>query len=368
MNRQEETLYLIALSKVNGVGDVAAKKLIAYSGGTREVFEQKRSFLERIPGIGQILANAVASSDLLKEAENEIQRCEKANVKIITYLNPDYPQRLRHCDDSPIVLYTKGNFEPNPERVVSIVGTRNATRHGVETTEKLVAALADVKVTIVSGLAFGIDIAAHRAALKFGTPTIGVVAHGLHTINPTGHRNTATEMLANGGIVSDFGMGSPAMPENFPSRNRIIAGMADATIVVESAAKGGSLITADVANSYNRDVFAVPGRVSDVYSEGCNRLIKDLKAALISSGDDVLKAMGWQLNPNESKQRKQTKLLIDLTPDQEKVVSVLRQQNQTIDRLAVLSELPMSKVASVLLELEFEGVVSNLPGKVYKLN
>ncbi|MGB0367890.1 MAG: DNA-processing protein DprA [Flavobacteriales bacterium] len=368
MDRQEQTLYLIALSRISGVGDARVKKLVAYCGGAKQVFSEKQSFLEKIPNIGRRVASAVKSSQVLKHAEEEMQFANKHGVAAISFLDDDYPQRLKHCVDSPIVLYAKGKGSINPAKAVSIVGTRNATRQGKEITEQIVEQLAQLDVTVVSGLAYGIDIAAHRACLKYNVPTIGCLAHGLDRIYPKVHTNTAKEMLALGALITDFPIGTKPDRENFPKRNRIVAGMTDATIVVEAGIKGGALITAELANGYDRDVFAVPGRVDDQHSAGCHRLIMSHKAALITSGKDVLKALGWDDEKGKSKPQPQTKLLIDLTEEQEKVVSVLREQEHTIDRLTVLSGYPMSKVASILLELEFDGVVSNLPGKVYKLN
>lgn len=367
LDKHEQNIYLIALSMIPGIGDARIKKLVAYCGGPKEVFEQKKGFLEKIPNIGQKIAASVSSKDVLERAEKELLFAEKHGVSVISFLDNEYPSRLKHCTDSPVVLYKKGNGSINPPRSVAVVGTRNATREGKETTEKLVEELAKSGVTIVSGLAYGIDITAHKASLKFNTPTIGCLAHGLDRIYPQVHSSTAEKMLENGALITDFPIGTNPDRENFPKRNRIVAGMADATIVVEAAAKGGALITAELANGYNRDVFAIPGRVSDQYSEGCNNLIKYLKASLITNGADVLRSMNWD-SAEPTKRQSQTKLLVDLTVEQEKVVSVLREQNHTIDRLTVLSELPMNKVASILLELEFEGIVSNLPGKVYKLN
>ena len=363
----EQIQYLIALSMIPGIGDARIKKLVAYCGGAKEVFSQRKQFLEKIPSIGNKIAASVSSKDVLDQAEKELEYAEKHGVSAISFLDKEYPARLKHCTDSPVVLYKKGNGSINPPRSVAIVGTRNATREGKETTEKLVEELAKADVTIVSGLAYGVDITAHKASLKFNTPTIGCLAHGLDRIYPQVHSSTAEEMLETGALITDFPIGTNPDRENFPKRNRIVAGMADATVVVEAAAKGGALITAELANGYNRDVFAIPGRVSDQYSEGCNNLIKYLKASLITTGADVLHSMNWD-SAEPTKKQSQTKLLVDLTDEQEKVVSVLREQNHTIDRLTVLSELPMSKVASILLELEFEGIVSTLPGKVYKLN
>ena len=354
---------------IPGIGDARIKKLVAYCGGPKEVFTQSKSFLEKIPSVGIKIAASVSSSDVLKRAEAEMNFSEKHQVSIISFLAEDYPQKLKHCVDSPVVLYKKGEGSINPDRAVSIVGTRNATREGKEITESIVKDLSVCGVTVISGLAYGIDVAAHNASLKHNVPTIGCLAHGLDRIYPKLHEKTAAQMLETGALITDFPVGTKPNRENFPKRNRIVAGMADATVVVEAAAKGGALITAELANGYNRDIFAVPGRVSDQYSEGCNNLIKYLKAAMITSGKDVAKAMGWEDAKSSNKSAPpQTKLLIDLTEEQERVVSVLRQQEHTIDRLSVLSKLPMSQVASILLELEFEGIVSNLPGKVYKLN
>lgn len=353
---------------IPGIGDARVKKLVAYCGGAQEVFTQRKAVLEKIPNIGAKIAASVASSDVLRKAGKELEFAEKNQVDVISFLDSDYPQRLKHCADSPIVLYKKGNGSINPPRAISIVGTRNATREGKEITENLVKDLKAAGVTIVSGLAYGIDIAAHNASLKNNIPTIGCLAHGLDRIYPKLHERTAKEMLELGALITDFPIGTDPDRENFPKRNRIVAGMTDATIVVEAAVKGGALITAELANGYDRDVFAVPGRVTDTHSAGCNKLIKELKAAMITSAEDVLKAMRWDLKPSETRPQTQAKLLIDLTPDQEKIITVLREQNHTIDRLSVLAGLPMSKVAAVLLELEFEGIVGNLPGKVYKLN
>lgn len=368
MDRQEQTLYLIALSRIPGVGDARVKKLVAYCGGAKEVFHQSASFLNKIPNIGNAISSAVKSSKVLKLAEAELVYADKNQVTAFSYLDDGYPQRLKHCVDAPIVLYSKGKGNINPARILSIVGTRNATRGGKELTAKIVEELAEADATIVSGLAYGIDVAAHRASLKFGIPTIGCLAHGLDRIYPKVHTNTAMEMLENGALITDFPIGTNPDRENFPKRNRIVAGMADATIVIEAGMKGGALITAELANGYDRDVFAVPGRIGDEYSAGCHQLVKSHKAALITSAKDVLKALRWDVEQKPKKSTPQTKLLVDLTEEQEKVVAVLRNQEHTIDRLTTLSELPMNKVVSILLELEFEGVVSNLPGKIYKLN
>ena len=350
------------------MGDARVKKLVAYCGGAKEVFHQPKSFLNKIPNIGNAVSSAVKSSAVLKLAEDELAFADKNQVKAVSFLDDDYPQRLKHCDDSPIVLYAKGYGSINPERAISIVGTRNATRQGKELTEEIVRELAQADVTIISGLAYGIDVAAHRACLKFGVPTIGCLAHGLDRIYPKENANVAKDMLEIGALITDFPIGTNPDRENFPKRNRIVAGMSDATIVVEAGIKGGALITAELACGYNRDVFAVPGRVDDPFSVGCHKLIMQNKAALVTSGNDVLKALCWDVESGKKQNQPQTKLLIDLTEEQERIVAVLREKNHTIDRITVLSGYTMSKVATILLELEFEGVVSTLPGKVYKLH
>jgi DNA processing protein len=366
-SRPTSTQYLIALTRIPGVGDVLAKKLIAYSGSPEAVFKQSRSALEKIPNIGRTLSDAIHRCDALKQAEGEVEFAMKHGVSVIPYFEKTYPDRLKHCIDSPLLLYFKGKTDLNAPRMVSIVGTRNATRHGKELTEKLTAELVAAGVTIVSGLAFGIDIAAHKATLKAGGTTIAVLAHGLDRIYPQEHASIAKEMMLTGALISEFPTGTKPDRENFPKRNRVVAGMTDATIVVEAGIKGGALITAELANSYNRDVFAVPGRVSDTYSEGCNRLIMQNKAALITSAEDVLQQMNWTESSKTVKANPQKRLLIDLTTDQEKVVAVLQVKEARIDELALSAGLSLNKVASVLLELEFEGIVSALPGKVYRL-
>ncbi len=368
MSRQEQTLYLIALSKVAGVGDARVKKLVAYCGGAKAVFEQSRKSLEKIPTIGAVISDAVRSSETIRNAEEELSFAANNNVTVTSFLDEDYPQRLKHCEDAPVVLYSKGKASINPARAISIVGTRSATRYGKEVTESFVEGLSRSGITILSGLAYGIDISAHRACLKLNVPTIACLAHGLDRIYPAEHTNTANEMLENGALITDFPIGTKPDRENFPKRNRIVAGMADATVVIEAAVKGGALITAELANDYSRDVFAVPGRVGDVHSAGCHRLIMANKAALVTSADDILKALGWNVDSSKIKPPTQTRLLVNLSEDQEKLVALLREKPQRIDMLTVLSGFSMNKVASILLELEFEGVVGNLPGKVYKLN
>jgi DNA processing protein len=367
-NMTESLKYKIALTLIPNIGDILAKRLVAYCGSVEEVFKEKKSSLEKIPGIGSFYANAVFNQDVFDRAEEEIKFIEKNEIKPVFYLDSDYPKRLMHCEDSPILLYFKGTANLNSEKIISIVGTREATEYGKELCENLIADLAIHNVIIVSGLAYGIDICAHKAAIENKLTTICALAHGLDRIYPSVHKSVATKMMENGGWLTDFTSKTIPDRENFPRRNRIVAGISDATIVIESKAQGGSLITADIANSYNRDVFAFPGKVGDVCSEGCNNLIKQNKAALIQSAADVVYILGWeQTKTKKSPQQKQ--LFIELKPDEEILVNVLKEKNSiAIDDLCLVCKLPMSKVSALLLTLEFSGIVKSLPGKMYRLN
>ncbi len=359
-------LYRIGITLIPGVGDVNGKKLISYCGSPEAVFREKRKALMKIPGIGEATVNSILSQKVLERAEKEIAFIEKYNIQSLYYTDKEYPLRLRHCIDSPILLYYKGNADLNAEKVVGIVGTRRATEYGKESCKKIVEGLADIGVLVVSGLAYGIDTCSHKAALKNNLKTVGVVAHGLDRIYPYDNKSLAIKMQNDGGILTEFLSESIPDRENFPQRNRIIAGMVDALVVVESAKRGGALITADIANSYNRDVFAVPGDIDNKYSEGCNLFIKTNRAALIQSADDIKYVMRWETE--SKKPPKQRKLFIELSDDEKILMDILKDMNQAnIDYLVKNSKLTPSKVASALLNLEFEGVVKSLPGKIYKI-
>ena len=363
----EKLKYQIALSLIPNIGDILAKRLVAYCGSVEAVFKEKKQALERIPGIGSVNVNNILNHDVFGAAEAEVNFVRKNHINPVFYLDASYPKRLLHCDDSPILLYFKGNTNLNAEKVISIVGTREATEYGKRICEKLIADLAPHQATIVSGLAYGIDICAHKAALQQGLPTICVLAHGLDKIYPAVHATTANKMLEQGGWLTDFKSKTKPDRENFPSRNRIVAGIADATLVIESKVNGGSLITADIANTYNRDVFAFPGRVDDAWSEGCNALIKNNKAAMIQNATDLVNAMGWEPKKGQ-KAPQQNKLFVELNPEEERIVNELRKkENITIDELCLVCKLPMSKVSSILLTLEFSGVVKSMPGKTYRV-
>jgi len=364
----EQLLYHIAITSIPNIGDITAKKLIAYCGSSEQVFKEKRSLLEKIPGIGAVNANKILQhkTEALVVAEEELAFIKKNEIVPLFYLNDNYPKRLFHCEDGPVLLYSKGNVDYNNQKVISIVGTRKATDYGKDFCNKIVEELVPHQPLIVSGLAYGIDICSHKAALKNNLSTVGVLAHGLGRLYPAQHKSIAQQMLENGALLSDYKSGTKPDRENFPKRNRIVAGMADLTIVIESSKKGGSLITAYIANDYNRDVFALPGRLGDSQSEGCNNLIKSHKAALIQSVKDIEYVMGWEIK-KEAKQA-QRQLFIELTLEQKVLTAILSKQEKIgIDELSLQAKIPMSKTASMLLNLEFDGVVKSLPGKLYRL-
>ncbi len=360
-------IYQIGLTLLPGVGDVLGKKLVAYCGGVEAVFRQKRDALEKIPGIGGKLVSSILSQNVLHRAEEEIKFIEHNNITPLFYLDKAYPELLKHCIDSPLMLYYQGSTSLNVRRIISIVGTRKATDYGRSVCEKIIRGLAEYNVLIVSGLAYGIDTCAHRTALDHQLKTIGVLGHGLDRIYPYTNRGLASKMLDQGGLLTEFMSNTMPDRENFPKRNRIIAGIADATLVIEAAKTGGALITASIANSYNRDVFAVPGRVGDTWSEGCNIYIKENKAALVQDAIDIALVLGWE-KKSDKQPSIQRELFIELSPEEEKIVSIMRTNgNLGIDDITIKSEMPASKVAAALLSLEFQGLVRAMPGKVFKL-
>jgi DNA processing protein len=364
----QELLYQIALTQIPNIGYVHARTLVQHFGKASDVFKARRESLEKIEGIGTVRAVSIKSFDSFNEAEKEMRFIEKYNIHPLFITGAAYPQRLLHCYDAPVMLYYKGNADLNASKIVAIVGTRNNTDYGKQVTETLVKELSALDVIIVSGLAFGIDSIAHKCALKHQLPTIGVVGHGLDQIYPAAHSGLAKEMLKEGGgLLSEYRSKTPPDKHNFPGRNRIVAGISDATILIETGIKGGSMITADIADSYNRDVFAVPGKITDTKSEGCNHLIKTNKAALLSDANEFMEVMGWQSKTVEKK--KQKELFVQLNEDEQKIVELLKNKESVhIDELNLQSGLSTSTVAAAILNLELNGVIRSLPGKVYKLN
>lgn len=362
--------YKIGITLIKGIGNNIAKNLIAYVGSVEGVFREKQSVLAKIPGIGDILSKEIVSQNVLARAEQEIEFIIKNKIQPFYYTDRDYPYRLKECVDSPLMIFCKGNCNLNDGKFVGVVGTRNATENGKENCKKLITELANSQpnTIIVSGLAFGVDICAHKTAVEVGLPTIGVIGHGLDRIYPAAHRPTAVKMMPQGALVTEYlSLTNPDRP-NFVQRNRIIAGLSDALIVVESAARGGALITAEIANDYNRDVFAFPGRVNDEWSAGCNALIKANKASLIESADDLCRFMNWEKQV-ATNSVVQTTLFLELSDAEQEVIALLRQNQDGIqmNEMSVILGKTASKISSLLLEMEFKGIVKCLPGSVYRI-
>lgn len=310
------------------VGDIVAKKLIAYCGSVEAIFKASKKSLMGIPGVGAGIANSIVSQDVLSVAEDELCFMEKNNIQPIYYLDEAYSFRLKQCIDARVMLYMKGDVNLNAKRFLSVVGARNASDYGKSVTEQLIAELSSLKdLVVVSGLAYGIDVAANKACLKYNVPTIGVVAHGLDRLYPNAHLKVALQMMENGALMSDFISGTNPDRENFPKRNRIIAGLSDATLVVEARKQGGALITAGIANSYSRDVFSVPGRVGDLNSEGCNNLIRTNQAALVQNAKDICYLMRWDQEITK-KIPKQPQLFIELTTDETEILEILSRKGK----------------------------------------
>jgi len=360
--------YYIAIELIPNVGSITAKKLIANCGGIEAVFTEKKSALSKIFGIGEILAQSILSyrDEALKIAEKEIVFIEKNNIKPFVYTEKDYPKRLHACDDSPVVFFSKGDVDFNAPKILSVVGTRKATDYGTELCKKIITDLSvNHKPVIVSGLAYGIDVCAHKAALQNNLKTIAVMGTGLNTIYPAQHRNIASMIIQQGAVISDFTSQASLDRSNFLSRNRIIAGLADATIIVESGKKGGALVTADIAASYNRDVLTFPARVGDEFSAGCNWLIKTNKAALIEDIKDIEYALGWT---SKSQEPKQLPLFDNLGEQELLIINHLKNTNiDTIDNISHELQIAMAQLSATLLALEFGGYVKSLPGKSYTL-
>jgi len=368
MENPDSLAYKIAISLIPGIGSVTARNLIAYVGSVEGVFQEKEKNLMKIPGVGEVNAQKIVQQDVLNRAKREVDFITKNQIRTFFYLDENYPFRLKTCSDAPIILYYKGIANLNEPRIISVVGTRNATSYGREICDELIRNFSEknYQIVVVSGLAYGVDVQAHKACLKYNVPTIGVFAHGLDTIYPALHAPVASKMLENGGLITDFVSETKLDRPNFLRRNRIIAGLADATIIVESAEKGGALVTADIANSYNRDVFAFPGRSCDLYSRGCNKLIKFNEAVLVENQADIEKAMNWDAKSGSARYV-QTSLFVELTTEEQKLVDVLKGGDRFVDEITMETQLSMSKVSALLLGLEFKGLVNSLPGKMYRL-
>ena len=365
--------YHVALSMIPLVGGVIARQLINHCGSAEAVFSDSFRHLERIPGIGPKIKHHLSQRHrLLDEAQCEVERCADQGVRVITLASDQYPERLRHIYDAPIVLFYRGSASLDHPKIIGVVGTRQATDYGRRVTEDLIASLAQHEVLIVSGLAYGIDITAHRAALRAGLPTVGVMASGLDIIYPAVHRNDAQQMLEQGGLLTESPLGTKPDGPRFPARNRIIAGLTDAVVVVEAAEKGGALITARLANDYDREVFAVPGSLHQKYARGCHRLIKEHQARLLTDSEDIIKILNWDLPTSQTAKARRhpsEEALMDLNNDEKVVVGMLAEQpsGMITDDISRQSRITVHQLASVLLGLEFKQIVRALPGRKYKL-
>ncbi len=362
-----ELHYRIALSLVPNIGAVHARTLIDQYGDAGAVFKAKKSLLEKTEGIGSVRAKNIKDFNNFKRVSDEIAFIQQYKIEPLFLTDEKYPKRFLNCYDPPTMLYYRGTADLNCSRVLAVVGTRMNTDYGKQVTEQLIKDLEALDIVIVSGLAFGIDAIAHKTALRCAVSTVGVVGHGLDTIYPSQHSALAKEMIRQGGLLSEFTSRTKPDKHNFPIRNRVVAGISDATIVVETSIKGGSMITAEMANSYNRDVFAVPGKTTDIKSAGCNYLVKTNKAILLTDSKQLIETLGWE--EKKKKPRKlQRDLFISLSDDEKTVTEILKEKETVpVDELHHLSKLSTSALAAAILNLEFQGVIASLPGKSYKL-
>jgi len=358
--------YQIALTLLKGIGPVKAKQLISKVGGIEPIFNTSYGSLSKITEIKSSFLKEMNREKALEDALKQVEYIEKQGIKSHFYLDDTYPRRLKQCSDAPLILYNKGNASLNNERVVAVVGTRHATEYGKSVCEEMIKGFVGKNIVVVSGLAYGIDICIHQLCLKYDIPTIGVLGHGLDRMYPNEHTITSERMLETGGLLTEFLIGTKPDRENFPMRNRIVAGMSDATIVIESKASGGSLITADLANDYSRDVFAIPGNVGQVHSAGCNLLISKQKAHLITGSQDFLKWMHW--DEEKKVPSIQTSLFTDVSDEEQVLMSILKSEGElNIDVLSMKAKFSVSKTSVTLFNLEMIGVVKTLPGKKYRL-
>jgi DNA processing protein len=363
----EHDIYKIALGLVPGIGGITARKILAFTGSAQAVFSIPKKNLLDIPGVGDLLADRISSTGIVDQARRELEFITKKGIKCLFYGEDAYPERLLDCYDAPMLLYMKGQVNLNGRRMISIVGTRRPGSYGLDICKCLVRDLAslDQDLIIVSGLAYGIDHCAHKVALEIGLDTIAVLGHGLKYMYPALHRQVAGKITEQGALLTDFASNQKPEKNHFIRRNRIIAGLSDATIVVQSGYKGGALITADIANSYHRDVFTFPGRVGDQASAGCNQLIKTHKAALIEGAGDVAYLLGWDTYP-PAEREKQGKLFRELSEKEEEIMEILRSEGHvSIDRISLECNIPVSRISGILLNLELDGMIKCLPGDVY---
>jgi DNA processing protein len=362
---EQDLFYLLALQQVDGVGDIMAKKLINHCGSAEAIFTRKSSQLAAIDGIGSVLLQKLKDKSIFEKADQELNFIQSNEINVAYFQDENYPDRLKHCIDGPVLLFTSGNIDLKNKKIISIVGTRQITSYGMEFCRNLIEDLAPLDPVIVSGFAYGVDIFSHQLAIEHNLQTIGVVAHGLNQIYPKTHKKFVPKVEQNGGFMTEFWSSSNPDKENFVRRNRIVAGISEATIVIESADRGGSLITANMANDYNRDVFAVPGRTTDKYSQGCNNLIKMQKANVLTSAADLVYILNWDIESKAKPVQKQ--LFVTLENDEQKVYDyLLKNGKELMDIIALRCDFPIYKISGMLLNMELKGVIRPLPGKLFE--
>ena len=363
----EELLALLALIKTEGVGDIFAKKLLSHFGNATDIFKTNKKKFLSIDGIGEKLYQNLQNPLNFKKAEQELAFIKKENLHVHFFQSDGYPERLKHCVDSPVLLFSSGNISLENQKVISIVGTRNMTGYGAEFCKKFLEDLAPFSPVIISGFAYGVDIHAHITAMNLNLQTVGVLAHGLNQTYPKDHKKHMHKMEQNGGFMTEFWSDSKPDRENFVRRNRIVAGISEATIVIESAEKGGSIITANLANDYNRDVFAVPGRVQDNYSQGCNLLIKTQRAHLLQSAKDLIYVLNWESKKNKTSQSIQKQMFVEMNEEEQMIYDfLLKNGKELLDLIAIQCEMPVFKISSVLIQMELKGLIRPLPGKYFE--
>jgi DNA processing protein len=363
---RDELIAVLRLQNIPNIGDVTAKKLIAHCGSPAAIFQDRKQRLQKIDGVGSRVLRHLMDKAHLEAAERELEYIGKYDIEYTYFMDKDYPSYLKHCVDSPVLLFKKGKIDLEGKKIISVVGTRNITSYGMSFCEAFIEEIAPLDPVIVSGFAYGVDICIQKAAIKHGLQTIGCLAHGLNQIYPKAHSVYGAEVERNGGFLTEFWSTSNPERENFLRRNRVIAGISEATIVIESAEKGGSLVTAEIANGYNRDVFAVPGRVNDKYSTGCHNLIKQQRAHMLTSASDLIYMLGWELEEKQQ-QPVQKQLFVEMDVTEKAIYDHLQKKGrQLLDSIALDCKLPIFKVSSILLNMEMKGVVRPLPGKLFE--
>lgn len=365
---KEELLAVLRLQATKHVGDIIAKKLINVVGSAKNIFEETSSSLHKINGVGELIIKELKNEKYLNIAHKELNYIIDNDCSYSYFLDNDYPKKLKQCIDAPILIFKDGNIDLIDKKIISIVGTRNITNYGRSFCEELISDLAIYNPIIVSGFAYGCDITAHKAAINNDLQTIAVMAHGLDELYPKVHKKYVNEVIKNGGFITEFWHDKSPIRENFLKRNRIVAGISEATIVIESAEKGGALVTAEIANSYHKDVFALTGRTTDVFSKGCNNLIKNNQAHLLSSANDIIKMLNWDIENKTTTKNIQQQLFIELTAIEQTIYNYLQKGGkQLLDIIAIDCNIPIYQLSSILIEMELKGIVKPLPGKMFEV-